>query len=46
LPEQGLRIMLDLLSLEREGRQHELLERRKTLRGLHPGLFRAYIRTR
>jgi hypothetical protein len=46
LPEQGLRIVLDLLSLEHEGRQHELLERRKTLRGLHPGLFRAYIRTR
>lgn len=46
LPEQGMRIMLELLSLEREGRQHDLVERRKTLRGLHAGLFGAYIRTR
>jgi len=46
LPEQGMRIMLELLTLEREGRQHELVERRKVLRGLHPGLFDAYIRTR
>ncbi|MCY1263979.1 hypothetical protein D9M68_137960 [compost metagenome] len=46
LPEQGMRIMLEMLSLEREGRQHELLERRKALRDLHAGLFGAYIRTR
>ncbi|CAP64253.1 MULTISPECIES: hypothetical protein [Cupriavidus] len=39
-------LMLDMLSLEREGRQHELLERRKTFRDLHPGLFSAYIRMR
>jgi len=46
LPEKGLRIMLELLNLERQGRQHDLLERRKDLRGLHAGLFEAYIRTR
>jgi hypothetical protein len=45
-PEQGMRIMLEMLSLERAGRQHELLERRKTLRDLHAGLFGAYLRTR
>ncbi|RDK06316.1 hypothetical protein DN412_32185 [Cupriavidus lacunae] len=46
LPEQGMRIMLELLTLEREGRRHDLVERRKDLRSLHPGLFEAYIRTR
>ncbi len=46
LPEQGMRIMLELLTLERQGRQHDLVERRKDLRGLHAGLFEAYIRTR
>ncbi|WP_226797967.1 hypothetical protein [Cupriavidus necator] len=46
LPEQGMRIMLELLTLEREGRRHDLVERRKDLRSLHAGLFEAYIRTR
>lgn len=46
LPEKGMRILLELLTLEREGRQHDLIERRKTLRGMHSGLFDAYMRTR
>ncbi|MFC4518463.1 hypothetical protein [Cupriavidus pinatubonensis] len=46
LPEKGMRVMLELLTLERQGRQHDLVERRKDLRGLHTGLFEAYIRTR
>jgi hypothetical protein len=41
-----MRIMLELLTLERQGRHHDLVERRKDLRGLHAGLFEAYIRTR
>lgn len=45
-PEKGMRIMLELLTLERQGRQLDLVERRKDLRGLHAGLFEAYMRTR
>lgn len=45
-PEQGLRVMLALLGLERQGRQRELVEARKALRELHPGLYAAYIATR
>jgi hypothetical protein len=34
------------LDLEQQGSQHELVDRRKALRALHPGLFAAYIKTR
>jgi hypothetical protein len=34
------------LSLERQGNQHELVERRKALRDLHGGLYAAYMKTR
>ena len=45
-PEQGLRLMLALLRLERQGRQADIAEHRRRLRGLHVGLFAAYMATR
>jgi hypothetical protein len=45
-PERVMRLLVELLNLERHGRHHELFERRKLLQGLHPALFAAYIRTR
>jgi hypothetical protein len=44
--EQGLRLMLELLRIEHQGRHHELIERRRTLRGLSPALFAAYMKSR
>jgi hypothetical protein len=45
-PERAMRLLLELIGLERQGRHHEVVERRKTLRGMHPFLFRAYMNTR
>ncbi len=45
-PEQALRVLLELLGLERQGRQRDVIERRKTLRGLHAGLYAAYMASR
>lgn len=45
-PEQAMRVMIELLGLERQGRQHEVLEHRKTLRGLNSALYAAYLATR
>jgi len=45
-PEQTMRLLLELLGLERQARQRDLVDRRKTLRGLHPGLFAAYMARR
>jgi hypothetical protein len=45
-PERATRLLLQILSLERQGIQHELVERRKALRDLHTGLYGAYIKTR
>lgn len=45
-PEQAARTILQLLALERQGRHHEIIERRKTLRALHPSLFAQYMHTR
>jgi hypothetical protein len=44
--EQGLRLMLELLRLEHQGRQRDLIERRRTLRSLSPALFAAYMKSR
>ena len=41
-----MRVMLDLLHLERQGRQHELPARRRQLRDLQPALFALYMKTR
>jgi hypothetical protein len=39
-------VLLDLLHLERQGRQRDLVEQRRRLRDLQPALFRAYMATR
>ena len=45
-PEQGLRLMLQLLGLERHGRHHELMAQRKLLRDLSAPLYAAYMASR
>jgi len=45
-PEQAMRLMLELLGLERQGRHHDLIARRKALRDTHPSLYSAYMKTR
>ena len=40
------RIVLDLLSCERQGRHAELIEGRRKLRALHPALFARYMQGR
>jgi len=45
-PEQAMRALLELLGLERQGRQRDILEARKSLRGLHGALYAAYMATR
>ena len=44
--ERGMRLLLDLLSLERQGRHHDLVQRRRALRDLHAPLYAAYMATR
>jgi len=44
--ERAMRLLLDLLHLERKGRQRELVAQRRRLRDLQPALFRAYMATR
>lgn len=45
-PERAMRLMVELLGLERQGRHHELIERRRSLRDLQPALYAAYMKTR
>ncbi len=45
-PERATSMLWQILSLERQGRQHDLVERRKALRDLHGGLYAAYMKTR
>jgi hypothetical protein len=45
-PERAMRLMLDLLSLERQGRHHDLVARRKLLRDAHASIYSAYMKTR
>lgn len=45
-PERAARLLLDIHALEKQGAQSRLLEQRKSLRQLHPGLFARYMRTR
>ena len=45
-PERATRLLVQILSLERQGNQHDLVERRKALRDLHGGLYAAYMKTR
>jgi hypothetical protein len=44
--ERGARALLELLSLERQGRHHDVVQRRRALRDLHAGLYAAYMATR
>ena len=45
-PEQAMRLQLELLGLERQGRHHDVVARRKALRDAHPSLYAAYMKTR
>ena len=45
-PEQAMRLLVELLGLERQGRHHDIVAHRKSLRALHPGLYAAYMKTR
>lgn len=45
-PERALRVLVELLGLEHQGRQRDIVERRKALRDLHPSLYAAYMKTR
>jgi len=45
-PERAMRLLLELLSLERQGRHYELLDYRKKLQGLHASLYLSYMSTR
>ncbi|MDD5480802.1 hypothetical protein [Rhodoferax sp.] len=45
-PEQAMRLLINLLGLEHQGRHHDLVKLRKNLRGLHAGLYAAYMKTR
>lgn len=45
-PEQALRVLVELLGLERQGRHHDVIGHRKTLRGLHVSLYASYMATR
>jgi len=46
LAEEGWQLMMSLLTLERQGRHAELIEHRRRLKGLHEGLYRAYMKSR
>ena len=45
-PEQAMRLLLELLGLEKQGRHHDVVARRKVLRDLHPSLYAACMATR
>jgi hypothetical protein len=45
-PEQAMRLLLELLGLGRQGRHHDVIARRKSLRDAHVSLYAAYMKTR
>lgn len=45
-PERALRLLIELFGLERQGRHHEVIARRKSLRDLHAGLYADYMKRR
>jgi hypothetical protein len=45
-PEQAMRLMVNLLGLERQGRHHDIVLQRKSLRDLNAWLYAAYLQTR
>ena len=44
--ERAIRVLVELLGLERQGRHRDIIERQKALRDLHPSLYAAYMKTR
>lgn len=44
--ERAMRLLLELLGLERQGRHPELMQGRRALRDLHASLYAAYMSTR
>ena len=46
VPERTFRSLVELLGLERQGRQADLINHRKRLRDAQPALFEAYLRRR
>lgn len=45
-PEQAMRLLLELLGLERQGRQRDVVAQRKALQAAHPALYACYLATR
>lgn len=45
-PERACRVIGELLTLERQGRHHEVVDHRQRLRALDPELFAFYMQTR
>jgi len=45
-PEQAMRLLVELLGLERQGRHADIVERRKVLRDLQSSLYAAYMKSR
>ena len=45
-PEQAMRLLVNLLGLERQGRHHDIVAQRKNLRELNGWLFASYMQTR
>jgi hypothetical protein len=45
-PEQAMRLLVNLLGLERQGRHHDIVAQRKNLRELNGWLFTSYMQTR
>ncbi|MHB8947462.1 MAG: hypothetical protein ACYC4S_00175 [Rhodoferax sp.] len=45
-PEHALRLLVNLLGLERQGRQHDIVNHRKSLRDLNDWLYGEYMKTR
>lgn len=45
-PEKAMRVLIELLGLERQGRHQDVIARRKILRNIHPSLYADYMKTR
>lgn len=45
-PEQAMRLLVNLLGLERQGRHNDIVRLRKDLRDLNPCLYREYMKAR
>lgn len=45
-PERAARLLMEILTLEKQGRHAEIVARRKTLQSLHAGLYALYMASR